>query len=111
MPTTWKQDDVFPIIAQIITDLYAKEQRFIAHDEITDALLRNKEAIGIIELAQKQQDEKQSTEWVAHNMVAWFSERITVGQSDWDGLFARTKIDGKWAYKPKESNDETKNAT
>lgn len=101
MATTWKQHDVFPIIAQIIEDLHAKEQRYITHDEITDALLQNQEAIAIIEDAQKQRDDERSTEWIAHNMVAWFSERITVGQSDWDGSLDRTKIDGKWAYKPK----------
>ncbi len=33
-------------------------------------------------------------------MVSWFSQRITVGESDWSLAFERTKIDGLWAYKP-----------
>jgi hypothetical protein len=27
-------------------------------------------------------------------MVSWFSQRITVGESDWASAFERTKIDG-----------------
>jgi len=33
-------------------------------------------------------------------MVSWFSQQITVGESDWARAFERTKIDGLWAYKP-----------
>jgi hypothetical protein len=39
---------------------------------------------------------KQSLEWLAGNMVSWFSQRITVGESDWARAFERTKIDGLW---------------
>ena len=42
----------------------------------------------------------ESLEWLANNMVSWFSQRITVGESDWAQAFARTKIDGLWSYKP-----------
>ena len=45
----------------------------------------------------------QTAEWTAHNMVAWFSQRITVGESDWADQFERQKTDGKWAYRPKAS--------
>ena len=102
MPPTWKQADVFPIIAQVIGELHAKEPRYITHDEITAGLLADPAAAGIIADAHKEQDEKQSLEWLAHNMVAWFSQRITSGQSNWDDAFERQEIDGKWAYKPKE---------
>jgi hypothetical protein len=33
-------------------------------------------------------------------MVSWFSQRITVGESEWARAFERTRIDGLWAYKP-----------
>jgi len=33
-------------------------------------------------------------------MVSWFSQRITVGESDWARASERTKIEGLWAYKP-----------
>ena len=102
MATTWKQADLFPIIAQIIRDLHAKESRYITHDEITAGLLADPAAAGIIADAHKQQDKKQSLEWLAHNMLAWFSQRITSSRSDWGDAFDRQEIDGKWAYKPKE---------
>jgi hypothetical protein len=62
--------------------------------------LQDSEARAIIEAAQQQQDEKQSLEWWAQNMVAWFSQRITVGQSKWQRTFERAKINNQWAYKP-----------
>jgi hypothetical protein len=102
MAPTWKQSEVFPIIAQIIRDGCAKESRYITHDEITAGLLADQAAAGIIAHARREQDEKRSLEWLAHNMVAWFSQRITSGQSDWDDAFERQEIDGKWAYKPKQ---------
>ena len=100
MLTTWKQADVFPIIAQVIRDEYAQKERFVTHDEIIARLLAHPEAVHLIEQAHEQQDKQRSHEWLAHNMVAWFSERITVGQSDWANEFNREKIDDKWAYKP-----------
>jgi hypothetical protein len=39
-------------------------------------------------------------ERIAINMVAWFSQRITVGNSPWAARFERTKIDYRCAYKP-----------
>jgi hypothetical protein len=102
MAPKWKQADVFPIIAQIIRDLQGQEPRFITHDEITRGLLADPAAAGIIADAHRQQDEKRSLEWLAHNMVAWFSQRITSGQSEWHDAFDRQDMDGKWAYKPKQ---------
>ncbi len=103
MTATWKQADVFPIITGIIDDAYAKQPRFVTHDEIARGLLADPGAARIIQEAYQQQDEKQSLEWLAHNMVAWFSKSITEGQSDWNDSFDRTSIDGKWAYKPREA--------
>ncbi|MDP6721715.1 MAG: hypothetical protein QGF59_23810, partial [Pirellulaceae bacterium] len=94
--------DVFPIIAQIIRDSHAKECRYITHDEITAGLLADPAATVIIAEAQTESGETRSLEWLAHNMVAWFSQRITVGQTDWDKTFDRQEIKGKWAYKPKD---------
>ena len=70
MLTTWKQADVFPIIAQVIRDEYAQEERFVTHDEITARLLAHPEAVHLIKQAHEQQDEQRSHEWLAHNMVA-----------------------------------------
>ncbi len=43
--------------------------------------------------------EDRTADWIAHNMVAWFSQRITVGESDWAARFDREKRNGKWAYR------------
>lgn len=95
----WQQSDVFPIIAHSIDARYNSKQDFVTHDEIVEALLADPEAVRIIEEAHQAQPER-TREWLAHNMVAWFSERITVGQSEWSDRLIRQKIDGKWAYRP-----------
>jgi hypothetical protein len=91
---------VFPIIAGIIGHAYREHGRFVTAPEIAAGLLQHTESRNLVEAAFEQQEEKQSLEWLASNMVSWFSQRITVGESDWAPAFERTKIDGLWAYKP-----------
>lgn len=100
MEPSWKHADVFPVIARIIEQAHREHQRFITAQEIAAQLLADDEGRNLVEAAREQQGEKQSLEWLATNMVSWFSQRITVGQSDWERAFDRTKIDGLWAYKP-----------
>ncbi|NLS96759.1 MAG: hypothetical protein GXX96_31885 [Planctomycetaceae bacterium] len=100
MSTSWKQDDVFPVIARIINEAYASQHRLVLHDEIVRRLLADGEAASIIDEARQQQDIDHSSDWFAHNMLAWFSQRITVDKSDWADTFHREKVDGKWAYAP-----------
>jgi hypothetical protein len=100
MEPSWKQADVFPIIARIIEQACGEQQRFITAQEVAARLLQDTEARNLVEAAREQQEEKQSLGWLASNMVSWFSQRITVGESDWARAFERTKIDGLWAYKP-----------
>ena len=61
------------------------DQRYIPAHEIAAELLRDPEAMAIIGRAQSQQGERCSAERLAHNMVAWFSQKITVGNSPWTG--------------------------
>jgi hypothetical protein len=91
---SWKQSEVFPIITRLIGQEYQQHQRYITTHEIALRLLQESEARAIIEAAQQQQDDKQSLEWWAHNMVACFNQCITVGQSEWQQIFERTKING-----------------
>ena len=77
---------------------------YVTHDQITSSLLSGIEGSTLISAARDKLDEDRTAEWIAHKMVAWFSQRITVGESDWAGRFDRQKIDGKWAYRPKSSN-------
>ena len=68
-------------------------------EQIDPRLLEDAAGRNQVQAAHEQQEEKQSLEWLASNMVSWFSQRITVGKSDWSRAFERTKIDGLWAYK------------
>jgi hypothetical protein len=99
MEPSWKQADVFPVIARVIEQAYQEHQRFITAQEIAARLLHDTEGRNLVEAARELLQE-QSLEWLASNMVSWFSQRITVGESEWAGAFERTKIDGLWAYKP-----------
>jgi hypothetical protein len=100
MDPSWKHADVFPIIARVIEQAYREHQRFITAQEIATRLLQDSEGRNLVEEAREQQQEQQSLEWLASNMVSWFSQRITVGESDWVRAFERKKADGVWAYKP-----------
>jgi len=96
--TSWKHDEVFPLIAHVITAEFQQRQRFITSREIADALLRDAEARRIIDGVVQQRGS--TPERTAINMVAWFSQRITAEQSDWRTRFERTRIDNQYAYKP-----------
>jgi hypothetical protein len=62
--------------------------------------LQDSEGRNLVEAAREQQQDQQSPEWRASNMVSWFSQRITVGESDWERAFERRRVDCLWAYKP-----------
>src|SRR5262245_3761493 len=98
MEPSWSQDDVFPAVARAIESLNAQHPGYARHDEIVASLLADQEAVAHIE-AGRDEDAGQTREWIAHNIVAWFSQKITVGNSDWASRFERQKIDGKWAYR------------
>jgi hypothetical protein len=97
---SWRQTEVFPIIARLIGEEYQRHHRHITPHEIAAALLQDGEARAIIDGAREQLQHDWSPERLASNMVAWFSQRITVGQSEWRRAFERTKVDGQWAYRP-----------
>ena len=95
---TWRQNDIFPLIARVIAAEYQQHQRFITAQEVAAALLRDPDARRVIDAAREQQGG--SAEHTATNMVAWFSQRITVEQSEWQRAFERTRINDQYAYKP-----------
>ena len=75
MQSTWKQDEVFPIIAHIIEQQFQQHQRYITSHEIAAQLVQDDAAKPFIQHAQSQQRKNWSPEQLAHNMVAWFSQR------------------------------------
>lgn len=96
---TWRHSEVFPIVARLIGEEYQRHQRYITAHELAERLLQDGEARAIVDAARQQQQDW-SVEHLASNMVAWFSQRITIGESEWQRAFERTKIDGQWAYRP-----------
>jgi hypothetical protein len=96
--TSWKQSDIFPLIAHVIAAQFQQHQRFITSREIAVALLRDSEARRIIDGVVQQRGS--TPERTAINMVAWFSQRITAGQSEWQRMFERTRINSQYTYKP-----------
>jgi hypothetical protein len=99
MEPSWKHADVFPIIAHIIEQASRENDRFVTAQEIAALLLLDTEGRNLVQAAHEQHDENQPLEWLASNMVSWFSQRITIGESDWAPAFERKKIDGLWAYR------------
>lgn len=100
MANAWERTDLFPIIAQVIISQHEAKRGYVTHDEIVAALLRDPDGSTAVDRALGQSDLDHSREWLAANMVAWFSQRITVGDSEWSEQFDRKHIDGKWAYRP-----------
>jgi hypothetical protein len=100
MATSFSQDDVFPLIRRIIHSIYQITQDYVRHDEIVQELFNSQASINEIIQAQKLRPHE-TAEQIAGNMVAWFSQRITVGMSSYTNEFDRKKIRGKWAYRPR----------
>jgi hypothetical protein len=100
MEPSWKHADVFPIIARIIDESHQQGRAYLTAKAIATRLVGDREGRPLIEQARQQLDGPHSLEWLASNMVAWFSQRITVGESEWDRAVERTRIEGQWAYRP-----------
>ena len=100
--TTWSQDDVFPIIRRIIRRVHSQTQEFVTHQEMVDALLEDPAGRHEVSSAQGEQHGVRE-EQIASNMIAWFSQRMTVGDSPADArTFERVKIRRRWAYRPRQ---------
>jgi hypothetical protein len=98
--SAWKQADVFPVIAQVIEELHKDSQQPVAADQIAAGLLKSAAGYSLVNAAHGVQVKPRTHDWLAGNMVAWFSQRITMGQSEWAAAFERHKVNGRWAYWP-----------
>jgi len=122
--SSWKQEDCFPIILELIYALSTKKkQQWISHNELVDVALDNPQVIAIITDA-KMRPFKYET-WkereIVSNMIAWFSEKITeyergllsrsyrqfqIIEEAWLNL-DRMELEGRYAYKTRESRRVT----
>lgn len=93
-------DEAFPVIAQMIMLAARVEpEKFAPHDVIVDLLLADETGAAIVARARSNSSWADNRE-VASNMVAWFSQQISIGRSEWLELFERERIEGAWAYRP-----------
>jgi hypothetical protein len=92
--------EVFPLIARLILEAARSHPgQFVAHDALVAMVLADKRGAALVAQARAKSawpDERSA----ASNMVAWFSQQISVGRSQWVEFFERTRVDGAWAYRP-----------
>ena len=98
---SFKHEETEPVIADLIRELAGDPPAFVTHEQLTAALLTDAAGRRIIARARELQGDNRSREVIAANMVAWFSQRITVGNSPHAHDFERKKIGGAWAYRPR----------
>ena len=87
--------EVFPIIEKVITDYSRRSGGYMTHGDIARAMIEDAEARRVLNRLPIQH----SVSWWATNMVAWFSQSITVARPELRDRFERKKIGGQWAYK------------
>jgi hypothetical protein len=97
MARSWQFSDVFPVVARLIGELHAELEDWVRHEEIVQALLDDSEGAKLVyDACSPRESESQ----IAANMVAWFSQQITVKESPYTDAFERTKLGGRYAYRP-----------
>ena len=83
-------NEVFPIIARLIKQINEDTKKFAGHGQIVDLLLTDGEAISLLETARMLTRFTEIRE-IASNMVAWWSQQITVGFNPFKDDFERRK--------------------
>lgn len=98
--TSFTHSELFPLVAGLI--LRAAEAApgsFVAHDALVDLVLVDTLGATLVARARAKStwpDDRTA----ASNMVAWFSQQISVGRSEWGHFFERERVAGAWAYRP-----------
>jgi hypothetical protein len=91
--------EVFPLIARIIVERHLVTGDYVSHDEIAAALLNDPDSASILARVETSELDAEPKP-IAANMVAWFSQQVTVARNEWAGGFDRIKRGGKYAYRP-----------
>jgi hypothetical protein len=100
MEPSFRHEEVFPLIVRLINMLAARSPGYIGHEQIVEAILSDHDGALVAGTA-GQRANWDTDRQAASNMMAWFSQRITVGASAWAAYFDREKKAGTWAYRPK----------
>lgn len=97
MEKSWKQEEIFPLIYGIITDHTCRDSAFVGHAEIAKLLLESRH--GAEAIAAAAEVNELGVKGTASNMVAWFSQSYSVGESAYRRLLERRKEASRWAYR------------
>src|SRR5438046_2339187 len=99
MGLVFNQAEVFPAVARVVQNRYRASEAFITHGELVKALSAEPEVRAVVNrLATSRR--KLRERLIISNIVAWFSQQITVGKSDYAPFFTRKRLGGAWAYRP-----------
>jgi len=83
-------EEVFPLIAATITALNQETGDFAKHGDIAKSLLGNSDAQPLLE-ASEMLTRFSTREEISSNMVAWWSQQITVDQNEFARHFSRRR--------------------
>jgi hypothetical protein len=102
MDASFRIDEVSELVARLLLVLPADSAGFVTHHAIANAVLADPVGAGIVTRARA----VRPAAWAdnraaAADMVACFSQQITVGLSPWASSFDREKRGNVWAYRPK----------
>ena len=99
MGLSFSQAEIFPLIARLIVQASACGNGFVEHPTIVSLLSADAEGSTIVHRAATSSGFPDPGH-VAANMVAWFSQRISVNDSPWAAFFDRKRRSNGWAYRP-----------
>ncbi len=81
-------NEVFPIIAKLIKEINQDTRQFAGHAQIAESLMKDSESKTVLETALLLTRFSETRE-IASNMVAWWSQQITVGFNPFKDDFER----------------------
>lgn len=102
MSPSFNIEEVSELIARLVPVLKGDAAGFVTHHEIVSSVLADVRGASIVTLARNTKpDAWQDDRSATANMVAWFSQQVTIGVSPWAAYFDREKRGDVWAYRPK----------
>ena len=99
--SSFKQVEVFPLIYRLVTERTFHDGPFVTHTDLVKALQEDTEGRELV-LATMTKN-KHGFDWTASNMLAWFSQRFTIGKNQYEAFLDREKIGSTWAYRSRQT--------
>ena len=100
MSRSFKLGEVFPIIVDVVQKMPGGKDGFRSHEAIVGGLLEYPISMALI-VAARASNKLPDDRAIASNMLAFFSQKITMGQSPWGSYFERIKQGATYSYRPR----------